>query len=534
MKKLALLLALLMLLTVGVNASSLSGDNEYPITTEPLTLRVWVPESNDVADVETNTMTVEYEKLTGVKIEWTIVPAQEATTKFNLEIAGGSYHDIYSGFPITSDQIMMCIEGGVLRPLNDLIEKYGPNTRQAFAENPEFEEYLTAPDGNIYALFTTDVGSHMVSQNKMFVYQKWLDKLDMELPKTTEEFKQMLIAFRDTDMNGNGDANDEMPLVSSFSSWCGDPLGFLMNPFQLYNSNFFVITDDNRISFVANTDGWREGLRYIHDLYSEGLIAQETYVQDQTQLRAIVNQPDDEKHIAGAVSAAWQGVFVDASIMNWTDFVAIEPLEGPTGLKQAGATKGGTFSMRGSISTQCEHPEAAFKWLDYWIGYEGTFNHTWGMVEGTDYEWVDSPSFAGDEKSVKRLQGMGDSNVAVNYRWGAGWMPKYDRYEIRYAATLDPTNFNTNNTYVLVEAAKPYEPYYVYHNIPQVVWSTDSELAAEVAEMQIMINDYIKAAATEFVTGVRDIEKDWEGYLQELDGMGLERYIALLERYYIK
>ncbi|GHU73579.1 ABC transporter substrate-binding protein [Clostridia bacterium] len=531
MKKLAILLALMLCLTsVGSSFADVvvSGNNEYPIVSEPVTLSVWAPESSDAPDISTNSMTVLYEKMTGVHVEWTIVPVAEATTKFNLEIAGGRYHDVYAGLALTTDQVLMCMEGGVLIPLNPYIETSAPNFAAALNENPEFVDYLTTPDGNIYTMFNTDVGVHMLSQNKMFVYGDWYDIYKDQAGgevKTTDDFKNMLLFFRDNDMNGNG-IKDEVPLMSSYPAATSDPLGYLMNPFQLYNSNFFVISDDKHINFIANTDGWKEGLKYIHDLYGEGLIAEQTYVQDATQLKATVDAADNQ--IVGAVPSFWQGVFTS----RWTSYVPIEPLEGPAGLKQAGALSGATFTTRAAISSQCKTPEVAVKWLDYWLSYDGTFDHTWGMDEGVDYELVDTESFAGTTPSVLRLQGMGDGGTVVNYRWGANYMPKYDRYDIRYAAVKDEANFNTNNTFVLTEAAKLYEPYYVSHNIPQIVWNSDVDLATEIAEMRTMLNAYILSSATEFVMGVRDIDAEWDAYLAQLDAMGLPEYLKLLERFY--
>ena len=93
------------------------------------------------------------------------------------------------------------------------------------------------------------------------------------------------IAIRDNDANGNGDATDEIPLIGFYNGRKSDPICFLMNPFELYTDNYYYITDEGQIHFSAITDGWREGLKYIADLYAEGLIDESTYVQDQTQSR---------------------------------------------------------------------------------------------------------------------------------------------------------------------------------------------------------------------------------------------------------
>ena len=71
----------------------------------------------------------------------------------------------------------------------------------------------------------------------MFVYKPWLDKQGMDVPETTEEFKDMLIAFRDQDPNGNG-KKDEIPYLS-WMGWGGSsPFGYMIDPFEL-STDFF-------------------------------------------------------------------------------------------------------------------------------------------------------------------------------------------------------------------------------------------------------------------------------------------------------
>ena len=53
----------------------------------------------------------------------------------------------------------------------------------------------------------------------MFINKTWLDNLGLEVPTTLGELKDVLIAFRDNDANGNGDTTDEIPL--DFNGWFG-------------------------------------------------------------------------------------------------------------------------------------------------------------------------------------------------------------------------------------------------------------------------------------------------------------------------
>ncbi|MGI5894053.1 MAG: hypothetical protein ACOX6P_05595 [Candidatus Merdivicinus sp.] len=506
--------------------SDIFNETGFPIVNEPVTLKVWGPETIQ-GDYNTLLSTTYYEEMTGVHIEWDQYSStMDGNEAFNLLIASGDLPDIM-GSGYSTEQVAMCIEGDIVIPLNDLIDKYGTNFQKALEEQPQYVDMLTAPDGNIYNFMYTDVGVHKDSEYKMWVYTDWLEKLNMEAPTTPEEFKEMLIAFKEQDPNGNGQA-DELGLVGFYNGRQSDPICYLMNAFELYNTNYYTITDDKKINFVANTDGWRDGLRYLNDLYESGLIEEETYVQDKTQFQALLNKPAGET-IVGTFPFWYQGDAIDTSVLKWTDYQAIAPLKGPTGLQQTAARKGGGFALNNMITTKCEYPEVAFRWLDYLVSEEGNFFTQFG-VEGETYEWVDQPAFNGSDKALKATK----ENVSGTILWNSGYFPRYDSVDVRYATVDDEALRDTDNTYVLYSAAKIYEPYYVWHNIPDVVWNSDADIANAKADYQVSFNEYIAATDTAFVLGNLDIDNDadWQNYLDTLNSMGLDQYIETLEKFY--
>lgn len=507
-------------------ATEIFNETGFPIVNEPVTLTIWGGETGQ-GDYNTLISTTEYEKMTGVHIEWDqYSSSMDGNEAFNLLIASGDLPDIM-GSGYSTEQVSMCIEGQIIIPLDDLIEKYGENFKQVLEEQPQYVDMLTAPDGNIYNFMYTDVGVHKDSEYKMWVYTDWLEKLNMDAPTTPEEFKEMLIAFKEQDPNGNGE-QDELGLMGFYNGRQSDPICYLMNPFELYNTNYYYITDDGELKFVANTDGWRDGLRYLNDLYESGLIEEETYVQDKTQFQALLNKPAGET-VVGVFPFWYQGDAIDSSVLDWTDYQAIAPLKGPTGLQQTAARKGGSFALNCMITTACENPEVAFRWLDYFLSEEGNIFTQFG-VEGETYEWVDQPAFNGADRSIKATQ----DNVSGTLLWNSGYVPRYDSVDVRYATTDDETLRNKDNTYVLYSAAKIYEPYYVWHNIPDIVWNNDADISNAKADYQVSFNEYIAATDTAFVLGNMDIDNDadWQNYLDTLNGMGLEQYIETLEAFY--
>lgn len=119
---------------------------------------------------------------------------------------------------VSRTQEMMYGQQGVFLSLNDLIKKQGYYINQMFDENPEYKEVITAPDGNIYAIPEVNECYHCSLSVKLWIYKPWLEKLDLKMPQTIEEFHQVLKAFKELDPNGNG-KQDEIPLAKTAKSW---------------------------------------------------------------------------------------------------------------------------------------------------------------------------------------------------------------------------------------------------------------------------------------------------------------------------
>ena len=60
------------------------------------------------------------------------------------------------------------------------------------------------------------------------------------------------------------------------------------------------------------------------------------------------------------------------------------------------------------------------------------------------------------------------------------------------------------------------------------------EEARRLAEINTDLNSYVQNSLAEFVTGVRDPNDDaqWEAYLNELEALGYEEYISIVQARY--
>lgn len=503
-------------------ASSDAGEESMAGDGERVTLKLWIPQENEI-DYETCTMTRYLEEKFNVNLDFDVYThATDRSTAFNLLVAGGEYPDIFTG-QFSTEQITMAAEAGAVIPLNSYMTEDSAY-KQAFDANGDWENILTANDGNIYTFTYTDVGAHKESEYKMWYNVEMLENLGWkEPPATPEEFKQYLIDIRDNDANGNGDPGDEIPLMGYNAGRKTDPICFLMNPFELYTDNYYYITDDNEIYFSAVTEGWREGLKYVADLYSEGLIAEETYIQDQPTYKGYLNK---EEPVIGVTPDWYIGSEIDRSVVGPFDYLAIAPLKG--NYQQSAARIGGQVNPCCMISSSCEYPELAFEILDYMCSKEGGILDMWG-IEGETFEYVDAENFLGTTPSFH----LTVENV-LDHLWNAGISPRVDSQELRYGSYKDESLFEVDNTYELLLAAQAYEPYYVNHHTPDYIWSEDLGLIQRVSDYKAQIEEYIRSSDTQFIMGRLDINDDavWQNYLDELERMGLPEYIDALYEYY--
>src|SRR5690625_1911271 len=302
---------------------------EFPIVEEEVTLDVLVPSNSLVENFETNEFTKWYEEKTGVKVNWEVIPEEGAEEQLNLILTSGDYPDVIMNMPVTMSQMRVYGEKGVFLSLNDLIDDYGIETQRMFEEIPIIKDSITTPEGEIYSLPQVNECFHCTMPEKMWIYKPWLEKLDLDMPTTTDELHDVLKAFKEQDPNGNG-KDDEIPLSGMKNSWREKVTGFLMTPF-IYSDLHEI---DGEIIAPWDKPEWKEGLTYLHEMYEDGLIYEGSFTQDLEQFKKLGENANEV--ILGSAIAATPSSFVrqdksDEGRMQ--DYVAVPALEGPEGNK---------------------------------------------------------------------------------------------------------------------------------------------------------------------------------------------------------
>ena len=230
-----LALALLLACTGAVaEKATLTDLGTFPLTTdEGASFSVMMPQYAS-QDPNTAWITGVYEDMTGVHVNWTVVPSDAWKQKRALAFASGELPDVIAGMDtanLTVTDEQQYASQGMLIGLNDLIENNTVYLKQILNENPSYRKLLAQDNGEIYSLPCLAVCYHCNYSQKMFINKTWLDNLGLEMPTTIEEYYNVLVAFKEQDANGNGDPNDEIPLITCNGGWHVDLDGFLMCAF---------------------------------------------------------------------------------------------------------------------------------------------------------------------------------------------------------------------------------------------------------------------------------------------------------------
>lgn len=500
----------------------------FPIVKEKETIKVLVAGNNLIEDFNTNAFTKWAEEQTNIHIEWDVAPAASLSEKLNLVLASGDYPDVIMNFGISPTQQLIYGQQGVFLPLNDLIEKYGVETKKLFERYPEIKRAISAPDGKIYALPRINENYHDLMNQKMWIYTPWLDKLGLKMPTTTDEFLEVLRAFKTRDPNGNGKA-DEIPLGGAKEA-SHQMIRFLMNAFIFNNettANRMLFTEDGKIDVNYNKPEWRQGLEYMNKLYAEGLIAPESFTQDRSQLKQMAEK---EVPILGAATA---NIIQDMTNIagkwgRWKEYKTVPPLKGPGGLQitpyNAYPFARGVFV----ITNKARNPEAALRWADAMYREDFTLRSVHG-VPGVDWDQA-APGEIGVNGEPAKWKKLTPFGVVQNQHWYQSTTTLQD-IALRGSLYTDPDKDAEGMLWE--ETRKNYDPYKAKpEDIVPPLFFTEQQ-ATELADLEKTINDYVGQMTVRFITGHAEIGKQWDTYVSTLDNMGLKRMLQIYNDAYV-
>lgn len=508
-----------------------------PIVNEPITVDTWIEGGTDI-DWTNNGFVNTVAEESGIQMEITAVSGADSVTQRNLRLASGNFPDVFmldwTSIMTFTDIMQYGVQEQILAPIDQYIEPYSENMGRILEEHPDFADPITATDGHIYGFPRFSECYHCLAYPKFYIRQDWLDALNLEMPTTTDELKDVLTAFVTQDPNGNGQA-DEIGLLGGTDFNLMLEYGIIGNSFVTVKPDFWLYTPDGEnIDISVTTDAYRDGLIYLNDLYANGLIDPTSFTNDSDQFAQTVRL---EPYIVGMYCCDHIGMGYDnANVDEAKNYQIVPVLEGPDGVRQQSQNsgEGQIQGFHAVMTVACENPEAVFRMIDHYF-----YDDYWNMYrfhgpEGTGWDYAEEGAknvFGGPATYVINQLSSDESDALVTAN-GFAPGPQADLAEFRAAslpyvegdALYQPENYEQRIALDTMDLLN----YIPDWNLQYSVF-IDPENANEYADIQTNLNSYIRSATVQFIMGDRDPnnDADWETYLSELDGYQIDRYLEL-------
>lgn len=457
------------------------------------------------------------EEDTGVHIQWQNFVGATFDERRNLAMATAELPDAIMNTHFSDYDLLNYADDGLIIPLNDLIEEHMPNLRRVLEEAPQYEGMMTAPDGNIYAfpwieeLGEGDERIHAV-ESFPWINVEWLDELDLDMPTTTDQLKDTLIAFRDNDMAGSGQT---IP-ISFIVNHGGEDPGFLFSSFGLgHNSDYMIVNGDHEVVSTATDEGYRDAVNYMYELYDENLVDIEAFEQNWST------------YLAKGQEGRY-GLYFTWDKGNITgmgdDYELMGPLEGPDGRLHVTQTNGVGFHRHRMIITSAnENLELTAKWIDQLYEPHQSVQNNWGTYG--DEEQQNIFEFDEGENMLKHLPLEGTAPVELRERTSVeGPLAILDSYYGDVTTMPDDAAWRLD---LMKEVMTPHMG--DQHIYPDIMFSLEDLDRLSVIEADLF--PYLDRKRAEWMSNGR-ADEEWADYLNELERLGLSEWLEIKQKYY--
>ena len=496
--------------------ATLTGTISYPANTE--------------SEPNKRTIFKRLQEKTNVEIDWTAIQADQWSDKISLEMANTkNMTDFIFSAGFSDNDLLKYAKQGVIIPLEEYIDAYMPNLQAVFEKYPEYRTMCTDTEGHIWALpWIEQLGNEKTAiqtiGNMSFINKKWLDFLNLKVPTTVDEFEQVLIAFRDhaSEIQAEfGIDGSIIPMSCIVNDGDQDP-SLIINGFgegygDADKTRHIAVTNDKEVICSATQDGYKEGIEWLHKLYEEGLIDTESFTQEWSTYVA------KGKSGRYGVCFSWDVANID----NLEDWVPLPALTADTRniTPQNGSFTSGFDRGRCVVTAVAENPALVCAWLDQMYDPFQSPQNNWGTYgEDDDFDIFELSKNAEGGEMLKHAP-LGDASpveVREAESVGGPLAVLNDYYDV-YVTCPDDAQYRLD--WIKEYYTPDMNLDYVYPNV-----FMNQEDTKKLSDLQTDIEKLINANKSDWImNGFTD--DDWNQYLSELDGYGLEEYLQIFQKY---
>ena len=500
-------------------------DSQMPIVKEgtDITLEIMVvngPMYANMSSIRDVYFTEAYEKLTGVKIKWIEVASDAFEDQLALKLTTGDLPDIILKGGVSNSSQLKYGDQGFFKNLmeNDMLKTYAPNYWALCQEYPEILSASMMPDGSVYSLGMVRNSTGSTIASKLFFNKEWLTAVGKEVPTTSDEFYEVLKAFKNDDPNGN-DLADEIGMYLK-----PDHLQYVtFGMFGIGNrgsNNGFIDYDKEKdtVRYFAATDGFRSWVEWATKLYREGLLNKEYFDFTESNLGNYVNN-----NVCGAFAYTNLCMLGQETQQKFTYLNGA--MSGPNGDKDYyGVNSIGTTGSY-IITSSCEYPEVALRWADYFFCDEGSLFFYYGD-EGVTYDKLPDGTYQfNDTVLADFYSGKNSYDGCAVYvsLYGYGHTPTMTK--VPYNSADDNKGIALDAANALIADCAIAWPAFTFTKQEQRI----------IEDSKSDIDKYVAGMRDAWIMGTQELnDTTWQQFLDTINRMGiqdvLEVYEAALQR----
>lgn len=520
------LIVLLLILSLLISAcssntagNSSSKEKEEGNSSKPVKLSVFIASrASDALYTNETLIWKELGKRLNIEFEFITGDTKTMTEKFPIMVSSGEYPDIISGR--TRDFNKFGQQGAFIA-LNDYM-KDASNLQKYLMDNQEAKTQAMGVDGSIYSI---PMLSAVQTSEGPLIRQDWLDRLQLAVPETIDDWYNVLTAFKEKDANGNGDPNDEIPFATT-----GAPDTYYLNFADAWgidlNADGRWFEANGKMEYSPIDPRAKEFLTTMNKWYSEGLLDKEMLSRQEKDYTTMIfnDKVGSTNHWIGYV-AAFNARPEAAQIKGFNYQVTPPPVLNKGDKALTSRQQLITVPWAWAISSKNKHIEATMKLFDYVYSDEGQLLLNFG-VEGDTYTKQADGSIQYTDKITKN----GDGSAKALHRIGAQALigfrqdPLYEKAScVSEDACKQLFNYVDND--------------YFRDPIPSLKY-TDEE-AEKFNEISTQLNTYVDEMISKFIIGQEPLSK-FDSYvatvksmqfdeLEKIQNKGLENYKQLLK-----
>ena len=403
-------------------------------------------------------------------------------------------------------------EDDVIIDLTDLVDENMPNYKTLIDTMDDYtKKSIYTDDDRILRIWT--LASNVVSEQGLSYRADWAKEFGMNAPVTVDDMFDYLTAVKNQYNCTYPIFIDNSAVLEGFTGAFGTA------GINLGWTDLGMMMDGDTVVSSLTDEHFRNYIEAFHKFYAAGLIKDDFYSESYGP-DYINSYVSNDQCAVTSIRGDKFTTMTAAAITPTFDFQAMAPLvenDGDTYKFRMRTSHTGNGNM--SITTGCENPETAAKFMNWFYTYDGYMVTNYGE-EGVCFEYDENgdPVYTDfivhnpDGYNVMNLRNMYTNPVFNNYTNATAVFYTYDEVEL---SAFDIWNNNGTDEC----------------SLPTLSLTTDEN--AEYANIATTVYTFATEQILKWMIGEAELtDESWNSYVQQCESMDLARCVEIYQTVY--